>query len=108
MSDEITIFNNATDFIDFLNNNQAVNEDLEKTFTAVLANMRMMEKTLSNRPCGCGGVNPDLVIQQRRDNLESFYRTWVLSLEGEEVERLKSSLKNVSFRSGEEVLLELL
>ena len=108
MSEEALIFNNSFEFVDFLNENEAVREKFNNFFPPILGNMTNMKESLSRRPCTCGGVNPDLVLQQRRDNMESFYRTWILSLENNDTENLKLIFeRSVTFMALGEVLLNI-
>ena len=108
MSEEALIFNNSFEFVDFLNENEAVREKFNNFFPPILGNMTNMKESLSRRPCACGGVNPDLVLQQRRDNMESFYRTWILSLENNDTENLKLIFeRSVTFMALGEVLLNI-
>jgi len=107
MSDEVKIFNNGVEFVDFLNNNHDLKMYLEAKFEAFTANISAMRESLNKRPCSCGGVNPDAVLAERRANLENFYRAWITSISGEQLDSLKSALgPKIILNSAEQKLLE--
>lgn len=107
MSEEGKILNSAVEFIDFINSEEPIKESIQKNFEAVWGNMSDMKKSLSQRPCGCGGVNPDAVIAERRNNLENFYKSWIFSLNTDQVEVLRSALKDkITLKSNNEIILQ--
>ena len=108
MGEENIIFNDSVEFIDFIDNNDTIRGNFEKNFEVVWGNIKDMRVSLRHRPCGCGGVNPDAVIAERKNNLENVYKTWLSSLENEKVELLRACLEGkATLKSGEDTLLEI-
>lgn len=107
MDDEVKIFNDGVEFVDFFMNNHELKNYLEAKFEACMANISRMRQSLNNRPCSCGGVNPEAVIAERRANLENFYRAWITSISGQELDLLKSALgPKIILKSANQKLLE--
>ena len=106
MSDENIILKDGVEFIDFINSKEELKKDIEGNFEAPVSNLQAMRISLNNRPCSCGGVNPDAIIAQRKTNLENFYTKWIQSLEVEESQKLKTLLPDtVRLMSDEQILL---
>jgi hypothetical protein len=108
MSEESLTFNDSVEFIDFIDKNERIRGNFEKNFEVVWGNIKDMRESLKHKPCGCGGVSPDAVIAERKNNLENVYKTWLASLGDDEIQVLKSSLgHDAILKSGGEILLEI-
>ena len=105
---EQKIINNTIEFIDFIDSDENRQSSFESNFSAIRSNMNGMRASLSRRPCSCGGVNPDAVIEQRRKNLEDFYASWLSQLEGENLKKFKEIMPtNLILKSEYNIIIEL-
>ena len=104
--DDKKIINNSVEFVNFVKENPNLESSLQEQVQVWWNNIIKMRATLDRKPCGCGGVNPEIVIAQRKENLENFYAE---TFSNEEfLEKIKELIPvNTILKSRDKILLEL-
>ena len=86
------VFNNADEFADFLQADDKSFFEKIKENIGPARNLLVLRAALSKKPCSCGGVNVELVMQKRRDRYNNFYKKIFELLTEEQLTFLKDAI----------------
>jgi len=85
------IFKSAMDFSDLLTDNEAVLEKIKEKVPAIV-NFSVLKKSLSRKPCSCGGVDVEDVMKKRSELFNSFYTKLFLNMKEEILPFIKEAI----------------